>query len=253
MSRGGAKDREHYRELVQRAVRWSDPKNPFAAHTSLRPYLTRVPKETFGEGHLVDREFWLGEVLDEIRIDAQEHLDRSDMKDLNIQIETAVMYQGMVPNQSKKRGVPRTARLQKVVAKLVRTPTPHKPGSIVTSPDMLVRTTLADYLSDNATESFLILFLSIRNELIGYTEYNSGGVSGVEVNTSGVFRDALGVGAAGIVTVHNHPTGDPTPSEDDRRLWARLREAGLIVGVPVIDNLIVGSELRYFSESESEP
>lgn len=145
---------------------------------------------------------------------------------------------------------PRTYRVQRVVGKLEKTPGPNKPGGVVTGPAMLVEETLADYLEDRPTESFLILYLDVRNRLIGFTEYNAGSVSGVEVHPSGALRDGLLVGAAAFLTVHNHPTGVPQPSEEDVLLWERLTEAGKLIGLPAIDHLIIGEDGRYYSHGE---
>jgi hypothetical protein len=71
-------DLDRYRRLVLRALRWADPHEPFGAHTSLRPYMTMVPKEKIGKS--VDRKFWLGEVLDEIRRDAVKDLDPLEVR-----------------------------------------------------------------------------------------------------------------------------------------------------------------------------
>ncbi len=146
---------------------------------------------------------------------------------------------------------PRVYRAQKVVADLQRETRPAftARGTILEGPKQLVEDTLADYLSDRATEVFLVLYVSVRNAVIGFTEFTSGSVSGVEVHPAGIMRDALLVGAAAMVTVHNHPSGDATPSAEDRELWKRLREVGLIMGVPVVDNLVVGDG-QFFSEEE---
>ncbi len=146
---------------------------------------------------------------------------------------------------------PRVYRAQKVVAQLQRDARPKfaVKGSILKGPKELVTETLADYLGDRATEVFLVLYISIRNEVVGFTEFAGGAVASVEVHPAGIMRDALLVGAAAMVTVHNHPSGDALPSEADRELWKRLREVGLLMGVPVMDNLIVGDG-EYFSEEE---
>jgi len=158
------------------------------------------------------------------------------------------MSKGRIPMLGAKNNPPRVYRPQKVVAELQKETRPAlRAGAIVTDVTTLMRDTLADYMGERATEVFLVLYLSVRNQVVGFTEYGSGGISGVEVNTSGIMRDALLAGCAGIITVHNHPTGDATPSDDDRRLWQRIHSAGEIIGVPVVDNLIVG-ENEYFSE-----
>jgi DNA repair protein RadC len=55
-----------------------------------------------------------------------------------------------------------------------------------------------------------------------------------------VFRPAVGEGAAGVILVHNHPSGDPTPSAEDRAVTRQLAEAGRALGIPVLDHVVVG-------------
>ena len=141
-------------------------------------------------------------------------------------------------------------RPQKVVAKTLKEISPKfERGFIVNDPASLVRE-LADYM-DLTNEMFVAIFMNVRNKVVGYTEFTGGSVSSVEVHPSGIFQAALLAGAAGIVTIHNHPSGDPTPSAEDRLLWARLREVGKMMGVPVVDNLVIGDGGRYFSEMEA--
>lgn len=155
------------------------------------------------------------------------------------------------PSSKHRRNPPRVYRLQKVVSKLEKDSTPLSPvrGGLVTSPDELVRNTLADYLSDRSTETFMILFINIRNKIIGYSEFTEGSPIQVSVTPTGIFQDALGVSAAAVVTVHNHPTGSADPSSADRALWRRLRDCGELLGIPVMDNLVVGRG-EYFSEAQ---
>ena len=64
-----------------------------------------------------------------------------------------------------------------------------------------------------------------------------------------VFRPALRESAAAVLVVHNHPSGDPTPSEEDRRVTRRLAEAGALLGVPLLDHVVV-AERGYTSLRE---
>lgn len=157
------------------------------------------------------------------------------------------------PDLETNPAAPKLYRAQKVVAKLERdaAPTFVKRGMIITTPDDLVRNTLAEYLGDRAHESFVVLFVNVRNQVIGYTELTSGSSSGVEVDMSGILRAALAANAAAILTVHNHPSGDPEPSAADRALWHRIDEAGALVGIPTLDHLVVGENGRYWSRSEA--
>jgi DNA repair protein RadC len=65
-----------------------------------------------------------------------------------------------------------------------------------------------------------------------------------------VFRAAILAGAAGIILVHNHPSGDPTPSADDRAVTRQMVDAGRLLGVPVYDHVILAGE-RYVSFAEA--
>ncbi len=91
--------------------------------------------------------------------------------------------------------------------------------------------------------------MNIRNVLIGDTELGEAGIAGVAVDTAGVMREALACGAAAMITIHNHPSDISTPSEDDFRLWERLKSVGDLVGVPVLDNMVVG-HTTYYAQSE---
>src|SRR5436309_2405344 len=70
------------------------------------------------------------------------------------------------------------------------------------------------------------------------------------LGTGCVGRDALAEAAAGIIVVHNHPSGDPTPSADDRAVTRQLVEAGRVLDLPVYDHVIVGGD-RYVSLAEA--
>ena len=89
-------------------------------------------------------------------------------------------------------------------------------------------------------EVFLAIGLDIRNGLLDIVEVARGSVHGVEVHPREVFRPLVRMAAAGAVLVHNHPSGDPTPSPEDVALTRRLRAAGDLVGIPIVDHVVVG-------------
>jgi DNA repair protein RadC len=91
-------------------------------------------------------------------------------------------------------------------------------------------------------EVFLVIGIDIRNGLLDIVEAARGSLNGVEVHPREVFRPLVRMAAAAGVVVHNHPSGDPTPSEEDLSLTARLREAGDILGVPIIDHIVIGAQ-----------
>lgn len=92
-------------------------------------------------------------------------------------------------------------------------------------------------------ETFVVLCLTVRNALIGDPHVVAlGTVTGVEVHPRDVFRAAIAANAACVVVLHNHPSGDPTPSADDVALTRRLKACGDLLGIPVIDHVVVTAD-----------
>jgi DNA repair protein RadC len=91
-----------------------------------------------------------------------------------------------------------------------------------------------------AQELFIVIGMDIRNGLLDVVEVARGGVHAVEVHPREVFRPLVRMAAAAGVVVHNHPTGDPTPSPEDIALTRRLRDVGNVVGIPIIDHVVIG-------------
>ena len=91
-----------------------------------------------------------------------------------------------------------------------------------------------------AQEVFIVIGVDIRNGLLDNDEVARGTVHGVEVHPREVFRPLVRMAAAAGVLVHNHPSGDPTPSEQDIQLTRRLRDVGAVVGIPIIDHVVIG-------------
>lgn len=88
-------------------------------------------------------------------------------------------------------------------------------------------------------EVFISIGVDIRNGLLDVVEVARGTVHTVEVHPREVFRPLIRMAAAGAVVVHNHPSGDPTPSREDIDLTRRLRAAGDVIGIPVIDHVVI--------------
>jgi len=99
------------------------------------------------------------------------------------------------------------------------------------------------------TERFLALLLNTRHEVIEMAEITQGGLASSPVHPREIFKAAVREGAAAVTLVHNHPSGDPTPSRADLAVTARLCRAAGIIGIPVLDHLIVGDG-RYVSLRE---
>lgn len=105
---------------------------------------------------------------------------------------------------------------------------------------------LALELRDRERERFLALYLNTRNELVRETVVSVGSLNASIVHPREVFKPALACAAAALVVAHNHPSGDPAPSREDREVTRAIADAGRILDIPLHDHLIVGSD-SYFS------
>ena len=105
-------------------------------------------------------------------------------------------------------------------------------------------------LQDEPAEVFAILCVTTKYRVIAYHEVGRGTLDSVLVNPREVFTAALVAHAAAIVAVHNHPSGDPTPSSDDLDVTRRLAAAGDVLGIPLLDHIIIGDG-RYYSLKEA--
>ena len=105
-------------------------------------------------------------------------------------------------------------------------------------------------LRDLAVEEFHVLALGSQSQILGDLLITRGILNSSLVHPREVFRAAIAEAAAGIIVVHNHPSGDPTPSADDRAVTRQLVEAGRVLDLPVYDHVIVGGD-RYVSFAEA--
>jgi len=104
-------------------------------------------------------------------------------------------------------------------------------------------------LRDASQEHFLVILLDARQRVLRTEIVSQGTLTASLVHPREVFRPALRDAAAALVLVHNHPSGDPTPSAEDREVTARLASAGEILGVRVLDHIVV-AERGYSSFRE---
>jgi DNA repair protein RadC len=118
---------------------------------------------------------------------------------------------------------------------------PEKPVAYeITSPDAAVRAVRAS-IADKAKEHFKLLVLNTRNEVV-IEPVSIGTANASLVHPREVFRAAISHGASSVVLAHNHPSGNPEPSDDDIALTRRLVEAGRLLGIEVLDHIVIGKE-----------
>jgi len=104
--------------------------------------------------------------------------------------------------------------------------------------------TVVDFLRENnrlrEVEKFQVLLLNTRKRLVRVQEISDGTLDTILVHPREVFRAAIAANAAAIVLVHNHPSGDPTPSEADIKVTRDLIRAGQLLKIEVVDHVIIG-------------
>lgn len=100
---------------------------------------------------------------------------------------------------------------------------------------------------DADREHFVILALDAKNAVRGFKTCATGGQSMSCIDPKTLFRDALALGAAALIVAHNHPSGDPAPSPEDKATTKQLCEGGALLGMPIRDHIVLGDGGRYFS------
>jgi DNA repair protein RadC len=106
---------------------------------------------------------------------------------------------------------------------------------------------LQEFLADTDREHFVILMLDQKNQMIGINTVSIGSLTASVVHPREVYKPLILSNAAAVILGHNHPSGDPQPSKEDRAITQRLKEAGTLLGINVLDHLVIGAEGRYFS------
>jgi len=89
-------------------------------------------------------------------------------------------------------------------------------------------------------EHFICLFLNTKNHIIGKETLSMGTLNASLVHPREVFRAAIRSSSASIICMHNHPSGDPSPSPEDIQITQRLAEAGSLLGIEVLDHIVIG-------------
>jgi DNA repair protein RadC len=111
----------------------------------------------------------------------------------------------------------------------------------IKEPETVVKAVRAS-IKDKAKEHFKLILLNPRNKIIGISTISVGTLNASLVHPREVFKDAIMHSAASVVLAHNHPSGDPEPSEDDIKITKTLVDSGKILGIEVLDHIIIGKE-----------
>jgi DNA repair protein RadC len=106
-------------------------------------------------------------------------------------------------------------------------------------------------IADKKQEYLIVLYLNARHELVLKEVVGIGSLNSLQITPKEIFSHALQTPCASLIIVHNHPSNDPTPSDDDISFTRRIHEAGEVLAIPMLDHVIV-SKSGYFSFREDK-
>ena len=101
---------------------------------------------------------------------------------------------------------------------------------------------------DQAKEHFWSVLLDTKHRVVAIELVSLGILDGSLIHPREIFRRAIREGAGSIIIVHNHPSGHSDPSAEDKEITRRLKEAGKLLGIPILDHVIIGETIFSFRE-----
>jgi DNA repair protein RadC len=111
----------------------------------------------------------------------------------------------------------------------------------------VAREAAAAMLDGHENESLLVVALDTKNHVIGIERVYAGNVSSSLVRVGEVMRFPVRTNAAGMILIHNHPSGDPTPSPDDLHLTAEVLAAGRLLDIDLLDHIVIADDGQFVS------
>ncbi|MGH7849395.1 MAG: RadC family protein [Thermodesulfobacteriota bacterium] len=125
-----------------------------------------------------------------------------------------------------------------------------KRGDVLSSPDTVLKFVRVR-LSGMTNEAFMVIYMNVKNEVLDYSILHEGTIDNVAVYPRRIIESALSRHASGVILVHNHPSGNPTPSREDKALTRDIADAAITLDIRVLDHIIVGKD-GYFSFLEND-
>ena len=160
------------------------------------------------------------------------------------------LKEGKMTAQKAGSRAARNRRLRPTWVRLVREHDPAQMEPVYIRGPNDVHSFLRQRATQELGEVFYCITLNAQSRVVSCQEVTRGTLNSSLVHPREVFRLAIAEGAAGIIVAHNHPSGDPTPSADDRAVTRQLVDAGRLLDIPVYDHVIV-ADGRYVSFAES--
>lgn len=113
-----------------------------------------------------------------------------------------------------------------------------------------VKDLMLPYFSDLTHEEFFCIFLNRANKVIKIDQLSKGGISGTVTDVRILFKSAILNTASGVIVAHNHPSGNINPSESDSKITAKIKEAGNLLDIQLLDHLII-HDSDYYSFADN--
>lgn len=126
----------------------------------------------------------------------------------------------------------------------------HEPNTKVSSP-LILSQYFMEVLRHEQKECFVVTFLDAKCKMMGYQMISTGSLTASVVHPREVYKIAIQKSAYSIIVLHNHPSGDPTPSKEDIQITERLKKVGELIGIPLLDHIIIGDGIYRSLKEES--
>lgn len=124
----------------------------------------------------------------------------------------------------------------------------HEPNTKISSP-LILSQYFMELLRHEQKECFVVTFLDAKCKMMGYQIISTGSLTASVVHPREVYKIAIQKSAYSIIVLHNHPSGDPSPSKEDIQITERLKKVGELIGIPLLDHIIIGDGIyRSFKE-----
>jgi DNA repair protein RadC len=115
---------------------------------------------------------------------------------------------------------------------------------------MFVKDLILPYFADLTHEEFFCIFLNRANKVIKIDQISKGGISGTVTDVRILFKNAILNTASGVIVAHNHPSGNLNPSESDVKITTKIKEAGNLLDIQLLDHLII-YDSNYYSFADN--
>lgn len=145
------------------------------------------------------------------------------------------------PAPSTVEGADASGYVREVTARYIG---PRRKSVVITSPK-LAADFIRPLLRDHVREHLFALYLDAAHRVISYSLVSLGSATSAPAYPREIFQGAVLLGACALVLAHNHPTGDLVPSQDDMSVTSHIRDAGVLLGIKLLDHVIVSADSFY--------